>query len=68
MRFDYLLRSEQPLTVRVQYVDRKSSTYANEDMIVAMDFGSLDINWKPLTFSRFLKFIRYNKFKQDAYK
>jgi hypothetical protein len=66
-RFTYLIKSEEGLSIKYRFVDRKSNTYKNEDVAVNLNFGSIDLNWKPRTYNRFLRFVRYNKFKDDAY-
>jgi hypothetical protein len=50
------------------YVDRKSKLYENEDMAVELYFGILEVNWKARQMARFFRFVRYNKYKTDAYR
>lgn len=61
------MKSEEGLRIKYRFVDRKSNTYKNEDVAVKLNFGSIDLNWKPRTYNRFLRFARYIKFKDDAY-
>lgn len=41
--------------------EKESPRYSNEDLIVDMIFGQLEINWHPKSINRIMRFFRYYK-------
>ena len=41
--------------------------YKNEDSHVEIKMTEIKVNWKPRSFNRLLRFMRYMKFKGDVF-
>ena len=67
LRFPNLIKQDSGIMIDVGYIDRKSDDYKNKDMTLEINMGCIELNWRPRTFCRFLRFVRYLKFKTDSY-